>query len=81
MKPVTGRKHQLRKQLYNINHQIIGDDKYKFFSNKKSINKDLMLHAYNIKFMINGVKYTYTAPLPDYFEKMIKTKRLNFENF
>ena len=40
-----------------------------------------MLHAYNIKFMINGVKYTYTAPLPDYFEKMIKTKRLNFENF
>ena len=81
MKPVTGRKHQLRKQLYNINHPIIGDDKYKFFSNKKSINKDLMLHAYNIKFMINGVKYTYTAPLPDYFEKMIKTKRLNFENF
>ena len=51
------------------------------FSNKKSINKDLMLHAYIIKFLINGVKYTYTAPLPDYFEKMIKTKRLNFENF
>ena len=81
MKPVTGRKHQLRKQLYNIKHPIIGDDKYKFFSNNKSINKDLMLHAYSIKFMINGVKHTYTAPLPDYFKKMIKIKRLNFENF
>ena len=81
MKPITGRKHQLRKQLYNIKHPIIGDDKYKFFSNNKSINKDLMLHAYSIKFMINGVKHTYTAPLPDYFKKMIKIKRLNFENF
>ena len=81
MKPVTGRKHQLRKQLYNIKHPIIGDDKYKFFLNNKSINKDLMLHAYSIKFMINGVKHTYTAPLPDYFKKMIKIKRLNFENF
>ncbi|OUX46171.1 MAG: RNA pseudouridine synthase [Candidatus Pelagibacter sp. TMED275] len=81
MKPITGRKHQLRKQLYNINHPVLGDDKYTFFSTKKSINKDLMLHAYNIKFMINGVKYNYTAPLPEYFEKMIKTKRLKFQNF
>tara|TARA_S200000501_G_scaffold366632_1_gene401640 strand:- start:252 stop:1166 length:915 start_codon:yes stop_codon:yes gene_type:complete len=81
MKPITGRKHQLRKQLYNIRHPIIGDNKYKLFANKKSINKDLMLHAHSIKFMINGIKHTYTAPLPHYFEKMIKTKRLSFQNF
>ena len=29
MKPITGRKHQLRKQLYNIGHSIYGDSKYK----------------------------------------------------
>ena len=29
MKPITGRKHQLRKQLFNIGHPIYGDDKYK----------------------------------------------------
>jgi Pseudouridylate synthases, 23S RNA-specific len=28
LKPVTGRKHQLRKQLYNIGNPIVGDDKY-----------------------------------------------------
>ena len=28
LKPITGRKHQLRKQLYNIGHPIIGDNKY-----------------------------------------------------
>ena len=30
MKPITGRKHQLRKQLFNIGHSIYGDLKYKF---------------------------------------------------
>ena len=29
MKPITGRKHQLRKQLFNIGHSIYGDKKYK----------------------------------------------------
>ena len=28
LKPITGRKHQLRKQLYNIGNPIVGDDKY-----------------------------------------------------
>ena len=29
MKPITGRKHQLRKQLYAIGNPIYGDQKYK----------------------------------------------------
>ena len=81
LKPVTGRKHQLRKQLTLINNPIVGDKKYILSGKKNKSEKDLMLHAYSIKFMINGVKHTYTAPLPDYFKKMIKIKRLNFENF
>ena len=28
LNPITGRKHQLRKQLYNIGKPILGDDKY-----------------------------------------------------
>ena len=76
MKPVTGRKHQLRKQLSNIGHPIYGDTKYtsKFFS--QGLNKNLMLHSYEIKFMINDRKYTYKAIPPDYFQKFLKTKRL-----
>ena len=78
MKPITGRKHQLRKQLYEVGNPIYGDQKYKFSNTDKAINKNLMLHSYQIKFMINDKKYTYTALLPDYFKKLLKTKRLRF---
>ena len=80
MKPITGRKHQLRKQLFNIGHSIYGDKKYKSSSTIKGINKNLMLHSYEIRFMINDKKYTYKALLPDYFKKLLETKRLNFSN-
>ena len=81
MKPITGRKHQLRKQLYAEGNPIIGDQKYKFSNKDKSINKNLMLHSYQIKFIINDKKYTYTALPPDYFKKFLKTKKLSFSNF
>jgi 23S rRNA pseudouridine955/2504/2580 synthase len=80
MKPITGRKHQLRKQLYAVGSPIYGDQKYKFSNTDKAINKNLMLHSYQIKFMIKDKKYTYTALLPDYFKKLLKTKRLRFPN-
>tara|TARA_B100001121_G_C18672937_1_gene614818 strand:+ start:522 stop:1433 length:912 start_codon:yes stop_codon:yes gene_type:complete len=80
MKPITGRKHQLRKQLFNIGHSIYGDQKYCSLNSNKGLNKKLMLHSYKIQFMINKKKYTYKALLPDYFKKVISTKRLNFSN-
>jgi 23S rRNA pseudouridine955/2504/2580 synthase len=78
MKPITGRKHQLRKQLFNIGHSIFGDKKYKSLSSSKGTNKNLMLHSHQIRFMINKKKYTYKALIPDYFKKLLKTKRLDF---
>ena len=80
MKPITGRKHQLRKQLYAIGNPIYGDKKYKLKKSDKRINKNLMLHSYKIKFMINEVKYNYTALLPDYFKKLLAIKRLKLLN-
>jgi 23S rRNA pseudouridine955/2504/2580 synthase len=81
MKPITGRKHQLRKQLFNLGHSIYGDQKYRNNNSYKAINKNLMLHSYQIKFMINDKRYTYTALLPDYFKKLLNTKRLKFLDF
>ena len=80
MKPITGRKHQLRKQLFNIGHSIYGDQKYRSNSSVKGVNKNLMLHSYQIRFMIKDKKYTYKALIPDHFKKILKTKRLNFLN-
>ena len=78
LRPITGRKHQLRKQLYNLGNPIIGDDKY-FFKNRGVYikSKYLMLHAYEIKFMINDVKYNFSAPLNENFSEFLNKKNLN----
>ena len=81
MKPITGRKHQLRKQLYAIGNPVYGDQKYKLNYSEKAINKNLMLHSYQIKFMINKKKFTYKALLPEYFKKLLKVKSLSFPSF
>tara|TARA_B100001057_G_scaffold412857_1_gene429144 strand:+ start:582 stop:1487 length:906 start_codon:yes stop_codon:yes gene_type:complete len=78
LKPITGRKHQLRKQLYSIGQPIFGDIKYRLSNFDKRLNKNLMLHSYQIKFKIKNIKHTYTALLPDYFKKLLKIKRLKF---
>ncbi len=76
--PITGRKHQLRKQLFNLGNSIIGDKKYNTTNSLKMSNKNLMLHSYEIKFKIDKKKYTFRATPPDYFRNMLKAKRLNF---
>jgi len=81
LNPITGRKHQIRKQLFSIGFPVIGDSKYNFPENKINKNNNLMLHAYSIKFMINEKKYKYTVNVPDYFKKMLLKKRLTlFKN-
>ena len=75
LNPITGRKHQLRKQLYNIGNPIIGDDKY--FINRRADkikikSKNLLLHAYKIKFMINNIQYNFKAEYDGEFEDFIK---------
>ena len=75
LKPITGRKHQLRKQLYNIGNPIVGDDKYYFSGSSKKLKiKNIMLHAYKIKFMINNIKYNFEAKYGEEFEQLIKRK-------
>jgi len=78
LRPITGRKHQLRKQLYNIGNSVIGDDKYYVKRGKNFIkSKNLMLHAYEIKFMINNIKYNFTAEPNKEFKNFIEKKDLN----
>ena len=72
LNPITGRKHQLRKQLLKIGCPIIGDNKY-FSNDRKRLKiKNLMLHAYKIKFMINNVQYTFKAKYNSIFEDFLK---------
>ena len=72
LNPITGRKHQLRKQLLKIGCPIIGDDKYFLNDRKRIKTKNLMLHAYKIKFMINNIQYNFKAKYNNLFEDFLK---------
>ena len=72
LNPITGRKHQIRKQLSIIGHPIIGDKKY----NIRTRGDKLMLHAYSIMFKIGKKKFNYKVSYPDYFMKALQKKRL-----
>ena len=76
LNPITGRKHQLRKQLLIHGHPVLGDAKYRI-SVKRTATKDfLMLHAYEINFFIDNTKYKFVAEPPSTFKKNLKEKFL-----
>ena len=76
LKPITGRKHQLRKQLSFMGNPIVGDVKYNIIKSKNKDQKKLMLHSYKIKFLINNKKFNFKAKLPGYFNDYLNKKRL-----
>ena len=76
LSPVTGRKHQLRKQLLLHGHPILGDSKYRISDNRIKSKEFLMLHAHKINFSIDGIKYNFTANLPQSFKDNLKQKYL-----
>ena len=81
LSPKTGRTHQLRIHLANVEHSIVGDFKYgnnnQFVNLKQSLDIEiprfLFLHAYSIT--IEGYP-TIIAPYPEHFKKL--NKYLNF---
>lgn len=69
----TGRTHQIRVHAKYIGHPIVGDPEYGYKNCKFHLNGQL-LHAKTLQFIhpTTGVKMSFTAPLPDYFSKVLK---------
>ena len=63
----SGRKNQIRVALSNINHPIVGDEKY---GNKNSIIKRLGLHAYELDIEILGNKFEFKTKIPSCFDSV-----------
>lgn len=73
--PKTGRKHQLRKHLAAINHQILGDKNYGD-SNLILNGKGLYLHAFSLEFLhpFTKEKLFISKELPKKFDKIFPKK-------
>ena len=66
--PITGRTHQIRTHFAAIGHSIIGDPVYGCKS--KQIKRQA-LHAHSLSFTFMDIAYTFSAPLPEDFQKLI----------
>lgn len=69
----TGRTHQIRVHLAQIGHPVVGDEVYSNGKNPFGVQGQ-MLHAKEIEFKhpINGQNMHLNAPLPQYFDDIIK---------
>lgn len=72
----TGRTHQIRVHAKYIKHPVVGDPEYGY-KNQKFNLKGQLLHAGKLvlKHPTTGEEMTFTAPLPEYFEKILKSLR------
>ena len=68
----TGRTHQIRVHMSHNGHPIVGDKTYGVKKEEFSLSGQL-LHAYKVGFIhpISKKYMEFSAPLPDYFEKVL----------
>ena len=69
----TGRTHQIRVHMSYIGHPVVGDMVYSNGKNEFKVEGQ-MLHAKSLEFdhPITGKKLYLEAPIPEYFENIIK---------
>lgn len=75
---VTGKTHQIRAQLAEMETPIVGDDKYSTRAPLIDIlDKKLYLHASTVRFVLDEKEYAFEAELPPYFEDALNTLALS----
>ena len=71
----TGRTHQIRVHMSHIGHPLLGDEVYGPVNSKFKNLQGQTLHAATIGFIHPTTEeyMEFSAPLPDYFEKLLET--------
>ena len=72
----TGRTHQIRVHAKYMGHPVVGDPVYGYKKQRFALAGQL-LHACRLELThpATGERMTFTAPLPDYFERVLETVR------
>lgn len=72
----TGRTHQIRVHAKYLGHPVVGDKTYGFQKQRFSLNGQL-LHAFLLELdhPSTGERMRFTAPLPDYFLRVLELVR------
>jgi tRNA pseudouridine65 synthase len=79
-RPQTGRRHQIRRHLAGLGHQLIGDTTYgkgeinRTFRTQYQLHR-LFLHASALKFNWNNQAIAVAAPMPDELEQCLQALR------
>lgn len=69
----TGRTHQIRLHMSEINHPILGDDKYGLRKNRYNVKRQ-MLHSEALKFIhpFTNEELKITSDIPDDYKKLLE---------
>ncbi|MHC1708273.1 MAG: RluA family pseudouridine synthase [Bacteroidales bacterium] len=71
VKPLTGRRHQIRVHLYHIGHPVAGDQKYGDKKTQMTYPR-LMLHAFTLEFLLqNGEMMSLKCSPPPEFRETL----------
>lgn len=84
IRPVTGRRHQIRKHFSHLRHPIIGDKRHgdvkqnKYFDQRFGVSR-MLLHAYYISFNhpVSGEKVSILAPLEESYLNALRITDVN----
>lgn len=80
VKPITGRKHQIRKHLISKKIQILGDKKYILYNDQSTNDESLNLHAYYYSYFDSlGKSKSFRAEIPQSFLNNLKKLKIEFD--
>jgi len=79
VRPLTGRRHQIRVHLYSLGHPIVGDRRYGERAAQERYPR-LMLHALEVEFALpTGERLKIAAPAPGSFTAVLDDVGVGFQ--
>ncbi|MGM0439248.1 MAG: RluA family pseudouridine synthase [Patescibacteria group bacterium] len=78
VKPITGRRHQIRSQFAYLGHPLVGDDLYGFKDQQDPVEMNRhFLHSTFLEFKVEGKTKRFESVLPEDLQEIINKLKEN----